>query len=68
MRNKRLGAGLILGTAVMFFGGPQVAASADEPKSAKDGTKKIEPWKTEDFVYNESAGAIRLSRDAKWIV
>ena len=68
MRNKRLAAGLILGTSAMFFGGPQLAASADEPKSAKDSAKKVEPWKTEDFVYNESAGAIRISRDAKWIV
>ncbi len=68
MRNKWLAAELILGTSAMFFGGPQLAANADEPEPAKDATKKIEPWKTEDFVYNESAGAIRISRDAKWIV
>jgi len=68
MRNKWLAAGLVLVTAQKLFGGPQLAAGADEPKSANDSAKKTEPWKTEDFVYTESAGAIRLSRDAKWAV
>jgi len=68
MRNEWLAVGFVLGTALMFFGKPQLAASADEPKSSKEGLKKIEPWMTEDFVYTESAGAIRMSRDAKWAV
>src|SRR5579859_2478333 len=67
MRNKWLAAGLIL-AAVIFYGEAQRAAGADEPKSAADSAKKTEPWKTEDFVYSESAGAIRMSRDAKWAV
>jgi len=68
MRNKRLAAGLVLGITAMFFGRPQIARGSDEPKSTKDSPKKIELWKTEDFVYTEFAGAIRISRDAKWIV
>src|SRR5258706_8132834 len=68
MRNKWLVAGLTVGIALLCFGGPKLVASADEPKSAKDGAKKTEPLKTEYLVYNESAGAIRISRDEKWIV
>jgi len=68
MRNKRLIAGFMASTVAIFCGGSQAAARADEPKPAKDGTKKTEPWKTEDFVYAESAGFVRISRDAKWVV
>ena len=68
MRNKRLAKALVLGIAAMFFGGPQIARGSDEPKPAKDSKKKIEPWKTEDFVYTESAGFVRISRDAKWVI
>jgi len=68
MRNKRLAAGLVLGILAAFLGGPQIARSSDEPKPATEGVKKTEPWKTEDFVYTESAGFVRISRDAKWVV
>jgi dipeptidyl aminopeptidase/acylaminoacyl peptidase len=29
---------------------------------------KKEPWKAEDFIYNETAGQFRISPDAKWVV
>ena len=68
MRNKRLVAGFMASTVAIFYGGSQSAARADEAKPAKDSVKKTEPWKTEDFVYTESAGFVRISRDAKWVV
>jgi len=30
--------------------------------------EEISPWKSEDFVYGETATAARMSRDAKWLV
>lgn len=35
----------------------------DAPKS-----KKIEPWKAEDFIFSESAGQYNVSPDGKWLV
>jgi dipeptidyl aminopeptidase/acylaminoacyl peptidase len=40
------------------------AARADE----KSASSKKEPWKAEDFIYNESAGQFRISPDANWVV
>jgi dipeptidyl aminopeptidase/acylaminoacyl peptidase len=34
----------------------------------KSEPSKKEPWKPEDFIYNESAGQFRISPDAKWVV
>src|SRR5579859_7313504 len=68
MRNRWLVAGFMASTVAIFYGGSQSAARADEPKPAKDSAKKTERWKTEDFVYTESAGFVRISRDAKWVV
>ena len=68
MRNKRLAAGIFTG---VFFAGLSAvffSTRADETKPATESSKKIAPWKSEDFVYGESAGAVRISRDAKWIV
>jgi dipeptidyl aminopeptidase/acylaminoacyl peptidase len=68
MRNKRLAAVVVAG---FFFAGLNavfVSASADETKTANEGSKKIAPWKSEDFVYGESAAYERMSRDAKWLV
>ena len=68
MRNKRLAVGIFAG---VFFAGLSAvffSASADETKTAADSSKKIAPWKSEDFVYGESAGGVHISRDAKWIV
>ena len=44
--------------------GASQAARADEEKPAA----KKEPWKPEDFIYNETAGQFRISPDAKWVV
>jgi dipeptidyl aminopeptidase/acylaminoacyl peptidase len=67
MRNKWLAAGIVLSVAIACSSLAHPAAKADETKSAKDGAKKIEPWKPEDFIYTENAGYVRISRDAKWL-
>jgi dipeptidyl aminopeptidase/acylaminoacyl peptidase len=43
---------------------PAFVAFADETKTPA----KIEPWKSEDFIYSEAAGQYRISPDAKWLV
>ena len=55
-------------SSFMYLVTVQSKAKADEPKSGTSEAKKIGPWKTEDFVYGESAGFVRVSRDAKWVV
>ncbi|HWZ99202.1 MAG TPA: prolyl oligopeptidase family serine peptidase [Candidatus Dormibacteraeota bacterium] len=65
MRNKWLASGMLAGVAIALFIAPYLAVSADEKK---DGAKKIEPWKPEDFIYTEVAGNVHISRDAKWAV
>ena len=67
MRTKWLVAGLLLGSMAAILNVPPPAKAADEPKPA-DTKKKTEPWKPEDFIYTESAGYVRISRDAKWLV
>jgi len=48
-----------------LFVAPHFSVSADEKKETP---KKIEPWKPEDFIYTEFAGAVRISPYAKWAV
>src|SRR5262245_7817174 len=67
MRNKLLSVGIVMGIFIACFSIAKFEVSADE-KSATDAAKKISPWKTEDFVYGETAGFVRISRDAKWLV
>jgi dipeptidyl aminopeptidase/acylaminoacyl peptidase len=55
-------AGVCLCTARWLL--PSLAAAADEPKAAA----KPEPWKPEDFIYNESVTQDRISPDGKWLV
>jgi len=43
---------------------PCVAGPADEAKPAA----KPEPWKPEDFIYNEAVMHYRISPDGKWLV
>ena len=40
------------------------ATRADE----KPAASRKDPWKPEDFIYNETAGQFRISPDAKWVV
>src|SRR5215470_8715363 len=67
MRNRLLSAGIVSGILSACFGFAKFKVSADE-KPAADSAKKIAPWKSEDFVYGEAAGFVRISRDAKWLV
>ena len=67
MRNKLLAAGIFVGVAIAYLSLAYPAAKADDAKSTKDGVKKIEPWKPEDFIHTENAGYVRISRDAKWL-
>jgi dipeptidyl aminopeptidase/acylaminoacyl peptidase len=69
MRNKWLAAGILATTTLALFAlQSSKAVRADEKDEKKDATKKIEPWKPEDFIYNETAGSFNISRDAKWLV
>ncbi len=43
---------------------PAVLVKADEAKPAA----KTEPWKAEDEIFQEYAGQLRISPDAKWLV
>jgi dipeptidyl aminopeptidase/acylaminoacyl peptidase len=66
IRRKALTASLFLAGLFATAGlvrSPHVAV-ADETKPAA----KIEPWKPEDFIYNEIASQYRISPDAKWLV
>ena len=66
MQRKSFAAGLFAAGLLACAGAarfPHLAA-ADETKPA---TKK-EPWKPEDFIYNETAGQYRISPDAKSLV
>src|SRR3981189_1045802 len=65
MRNKLLAAGIFVGVAIAYLSFAYPAAKADDAKSTKDGAKKIEPWKPEDFIHTENAGYLRISGDAK---
>ena len=67
MRNKLQAAGMVAGIFFACLSARQFAVRADE-KPGTDSTKKVSPWKTEDFVYGEAAGFVRISRDAKWVV
>src|ERR1700688_5022705 len=42
----------------------RVSVSAED----KPSPSKKEPWKPEDFIYGETSGQFRTSRDAKWVV
>jgi dipeptidyl aminopeptidase/acylaminoacyl peptidase len=44
--------------------GPTVVVRADDAKPAS----KTEPWKAEDEIFQEYAGQLRISPDAKWLV
>ncbi len=68
MRNKRLAAGFVAGILFAGLSAALFSANADETKSAAENSTKISPWKSEDFVYGETATAARMSRDAKWLV
>src|SRR5215475_5426599 len=69
MRNKWLAAGILAATTAAFFAlQSSKSVHADEKDEKKDATKKIEPWKPEDFIYTETAGSFNISRDAKWLV
>jgi len=67
MRNKLLPAGIVAGILFACFVTLKFEVSADE-KPASDSAKKTSQWKSEDFVYGESATSVRLSRDGKWAV
>src|SRR5579859_3068537 len=67
MRKNVLAAGIVAGIFFGCFSAAKFAVRADE-KPAADTPKKISPWKTEDFVYGETAAFVRISRDAKWLV
>src|SRR5262249_33741919 len=67
MPNRLLSAGIVTGIFIACFGAAKFEASAEE-KPGADSAKKTSPWKTEDFVYGETAGFVRISRDAKWLV
>src|SRR5262244_1984796 len=65
MRNKLLPAGIVAGILFACFVTLKFEVSADE-KPAADSAKKTSQWKSEDFVYGESATSVRISRDGKW--
>src|SRR5579859_4415519 len=67
MRKNVLAAGIVAGVFFGCFSASKFAVRADD-KPAADTSKKISPWKTEDFVYGETAAFVRISRDAKWLV
>src|SRR5215467_7981491 len=67
MHNKLFPAGIVAALLFACFGAAKFEVSADEKPTA-DNAKKISPWKSEDFVYGESATSVRLSRDGKWAV
>src|SRR5215813_1199378 len=67
MHNKLFPAGIVAALLFACLGAAKFEVSADEKPTA-DNAKKISPWKSEDFVYGESATSVRLSRDGKWAV
>jgi len=67
MRNKLQAAGAVAGILFVGLSTVKSSARADE-KPAAENAKKISPWKSEDFVYGESASSVRISRDRKWAV
>jgi dipeptidyl aminopeptidase/acylaminoacyl peptidase len=66
IQRKALTACLLLSGlfATVSLGRSPHVAIADETKPAA----KTEPWKPEDFIYNETAVQYRISPDAKWLV
>jgi dipeptidyl aminopeptidase/acylaminoacyl peptidase len=65
-RRNRLSAGLFVAallTCAEAACWPQGVAADD----AKPAAKK-EPWKPEDFIFNETASQYRISPDGKWLV
>jgi dipeptidyl aminopeptidase/acylaminoacyl peptidase len=66
MQRKSFAAGLFVAALLVCAGAarfPHLVA-ADEAKPAA----KKEPWKPEDFIYNETAGQYRISPDSKLLV
>ena len=65
-RNRWIVAGLFLAnlcvSAAFLF--PATIVKADDAKPAA----KTEPWKAEDEIFQEYAGQLRISPDAKWLV
>jgi len=66
MSRNRISPGLILFAlaASTYFANLAPASRADD----KPAPSKKDPWKPEDFIYNETAGQFRISPDAKWVV
>ena len=66
MRKSWMAAGMLVAGlfAAVAMVRPAAVTLADESKTPV----KIEPWKSEDFIYSESAGQYRISPDAKWLV
>jgi dipeptidyl aminopeptidase/acylaminoacyl peptidase len=65
MHRKRIAIALCLAgfCSSLIVATPSLAAS-DESKPAA----KAEPWKPEDFIFNEAVGQYRISPDGKWLV
>jgi len=67
MRKSWMAAGMLVAglfAAAAIVRRPAFVTFADETKTPG----KIELWKSEDFIYSESAGQYRISPDAKWLV
>jgi len=65
-RQKWIVAGILLAgicTAAVFMRPPAMVRADDATTAAK-----TEPWKAEDEVFQEYAGQMRISPDAKWLV
>ena len=53
-----------------IFAAGLLAGAAFAPCAIPDDEKPVakkEPWKPEDFIYNETASQFRISPDAKWV-
>jgi len=65
-RRGKIGTGIFLVAVCVIVASmrPASFAQADEAKPEA----KTEPWKAEDEVFQEYAGQLRISPDAKWLV
>src|SRR5271169_3982325 len=65
-RRRKIVTGMFLAAVCTIVASMRPASfvQADEPKPAA----KTEPWKAEDEIFQEYAGQLRISPDAKWLV